>query len=112
MPLYDVVCKECGKTDTIFRKISEYKNLPICCDKMMSQQILSAPFVPQEFQPYKSMIDGKMITDRGEHRRHLKANGCTEVGNEDMTPKRDHFKEKREAESLRRTIAEQVNAIA
>ena len=112
MPLYDVMCKECGKTDTVFRKISEYKNLPICCEKMMVQLILSAPFVPQEFQPYKSMITGQIITDRGEHRRHLKHHGCTEVGNEDMTPKVDHIAEKRKKEQLRQTIAEKINAIA
>ena len=109
MPMYDVICKDCGTTDTIFRRISEYKNLPICCGVMTSQQILTAPYVPQEFQPYKSMIDGKIITDRGEHRRHLKINGCSEVGNEDMTPKRDHFKEKRDSHALRLNIAEQVN---
>ena len=101
MPLYDVICKDCGKTDTIFRKIADYNDLPKCCDIMMSR-IISAPFVPQEFKPYKSMIDGSIIDDRGAHRRHLKANGCTEVGNEDMTPKRDLFKEKRDSETLRR----------
>jgi len=36
-----------------------------------------------EFKPYKSMIDGRTITSREQHRRHLKANNCIEVGNED-----------------------------
>lgn len=36
-----------------------------------------------EFKPYKSMIDGRVIESREQHRRHLKANGCIEVGNED-----------------------------
>lgn len=36
-----------------------------------------------EFKPYKSMIDGRMINSREQHRRHLKANNCIEVGNED-----------------------------
>ena len=36
-----------------------------------------------EFKPYKSMIDGRMVTSREEHRRHLKANNCIEIGNED-----------------------------
>jgi hypothetical protein len=39
-------------------------------------------YVMPDIQPYKSMIDGRMITSRSEHRRHLKANGCIEVGNE------------------------------
>jgi hypothetical protein len=36
-----------------------------------------------EFKPYKSMIDGRTIESREQHRRHLKVNGCIEVGNED-----------------------------
>lgn len=38
--------------------------------------------VMPDIQPYKSMIDGQMITSRSKHRGHLKANGCIEVGNE------------------------------
>jgi hypothetical protein len=40
-------------------------------------------YVMPDIVPYKSMIDGRMVTSRSEHRRHLKANGCEEVGNED-----------------------------
>jgi hypothetical protein len=42
-------------------------------------------YVQGDIQPYKSMIDGRMITSRSQHRRHLKANNCIEVGNEDPT---------------------------
>lgn len=35
-----------------------------------------------EIQPYRSMIDGTMITSRAQHREHLKKHGCKEVGNE------------------------------
>lgn len=40
-------------------------------------------YVMPDIQPYKSMIDGRMITSRSEHRAHLRANNCVEVGNED-----------------------------
>lgn len=40
-------------------------------------------YVVPDITPYKSMIDGKMVTSRSEHRRHLKANNCIEVGNDD-----------------------------
>jgi hypothetical protein len=43
----------------------------------------SSYYIVPDIQPYKSMIDGKMITSRSEHRRHLKANNCIEVGNDD-----------------------------
>ena len=42
-----------------------------------------APYVMDDLKPYKSMVDGRIITSRSEHRRHLKAAGCIEVGNED-----------------------------
>ncbi len=42
-------------------------------------------YVQPDITPYKSMIDGRMITSRSQHRAHLKENGCIEVGNEDPT---------------------------
>jgi len=42
-------------------------------------------YILPDIAPYQSMIDGRMITSRSHHRRHLKANGCVEVGNEDPT---------------------------
>lgn len=42
------------------------------------------PFVMPDIAPYKSMIDGSMITSRSTHREHLQAHGCIEVGNEKM----------------------------
>jgi hypothetical protein len=33
-----------------------------------------------DIKPYRSMIDGRMITSRSQHREHLKANNCVEIG--------------------------------
>lgn len=49
-----------------------------------TKQISTAPMIMTDIQPYKSMIDGSMITSRSHHRNHLKDNGCIEVGNEKM----------------------------
>lgn len=38
--------------------------------------------VMPDIQPYKSMIDGTMITSRSKHRQHLKDHGCVEIGND------------------------------
>jgi hypothetical protein len=57
-------------------------------------------YVQPDIQPYKSMIDGQMVTSRSQHRRHLKANGCIEVGNED--PTKHIRREKQENERLER----------
>jgi hypothetical protein len=45
------------------------------------------PMVMLDIQPYKSMIDGSMITSRSVHRDHLRQHGCIEVGNEKMETK-------------------------
>ena len=52
-----------------------------------TKQISTAPMIMTDIQPYKSMIDGSMITSRSHHRNHLKYNGCIEVGNEKMESK-------------------------
>ena len=35
-----------------------------------------------DIKPYRSMIDGTMITSRSKHREHLRMHGCVEVGND------------------------------
>jgi len=111
MPVYEVACKICNKHEDIFRKLADYKDLPDCCGQQMSR-VLSAPKVFEDIKPYKSMVTGEMITSRSQHRNHLKQHGCTEVGNEDMTPKKDLFAEKRRKEEIKREIAQRLDAIA
>ena len=41
-----------------------------------------APIVMPDIQPYQSMADGSMITSRSQHREHLRAHNCIEIGNE------------------------------
>lgn len=45
---------------------------------------LKAPMIIRDIEPYKNMIDGKMITSRSQHRDLLRAHNCVEVGNETM----------------------------
>jgi hypothetical protein len=61
-------------------------------------------YVQDDIKPYQSMINGQMITSRSQHRRHLKANGCIEVGNEKMENKPRTFKSNRR-EILREQLA-------
>lgn len=46
------------------------------------QAEVSAPFIMDDIQPYRSMADGSIITSRSHHRAHLKQHGCEEIGNE------------------------------
>lgn len=43
---------------------------------------LARPMVIRDIEPYRSMIDGHMVTSRSEHREHLRINNCFEIGNE------------------------------
>lgn len=51
-------------------------------DEYVRREDINAPMVMGDIQPYKSMIDGSMITSRSVHREHLKQHRCIEVGNE------------------------------
>jgi hypothetical protein len=46
---------------------------------------VNAPFVMNDIQPYKNMVDGQMITSRSTHREFLRANRLVEIGTETKT---------------------------
>ena len=52
-----------------------------------SKEHYDSPMVMPDIAPYKSMIDGSMITSRSTHREHLRQHNCFEVGNEKMENK-------------------------
>lgn len=82
MPMYEFKCPECEAYIDKFLPLSDYLNVPECCDKPMDR-LLSAPAaIIQDNTCYRSQIDGQMITSRRQHRTHLKDHGCIEVGNE------------------------------
>jgi hypothetical protein len=51
-------------------------------EEYYSASDVNAPFVMNDIQPYKNMVDGQMITSRSTHREFLKANRLVEVGTE------------------------------
>lgn len=82
MPMYEFKCPECEAYIDKFLPLSDYLNVPECCDRPMDR-LLSAPAaIIQDNTCYRSQIDGQMITSRRQHRTHLKDHGCIEVGNE------------------------------
>jgi hypothetical protein len=52
-----------------------------------SQEDTKYHYVVRDIEPYQSMIDGRMITSRSQHREHLRDNNCIEIGNEKMETK-------------------------
>jgi len=65
--------------------------------------------VMPDIQPYKSMIDGSMITSRSVHRSHLKQHGCVEVGNDSSL--RSQPKPKAPPPGLKDEIIRAVNQV-
>lgn len=51
-----------------------------------SRSDLPCPYVISDIGEYRSMVDGSIISGRRQHRDHLRAHGCIEVGNEKMEP--------------------------
>jgi hypothetical protein len=78
----------------------------IPAEEYVSPREVEAPMVMGDIQPYRSMINGEMITSRSRHREHLKANGCVEVGNDWTPPKRTVDPHS----GLKRRIADIVNS--
>lgn len=44
--------------------------------------LVASPMVVRDIEPYRNMIDGKMIGSRAEHREFLRRHNVVEVGNE------------------------------
>ena len=80
-PLYEYKCP-CGERTEIVRSIEEHTpTLPCKCGRDMIQ-VIHAPRVIPDIQPYKSIVTGERIKSRSHHRQHLKQHGLVEVGNE------------------------------
>lgn len=62
-------------------RIAEYRDGELVFSK--ERQANDAGFfIMGDIQPYRSMIDGSLITSRSRHREHLKEHGCIEIGND------------------------------
>ena len=45
-------------------------------------QPMSSLQIITDIKPYRSMVDGSLITSRSQHREHLKRNNCVEIGDQ------------------------------
>jgi hypothetical protein len=108
MPTYDIICKTCSKEDEIFRRLADFADRPLCCGEVMAIKLS-----PVNIQPdntcYRSQVTGEMITSRDKHRKHLKAHGLIEVGNEKMPENKPKEPTKKERYELRREIAQRLD---
>lgn len=74
MPLYRVECPTCKEQSDIFRKMSEYDNLPEHCG-VRTKRVICAPAVHADITPYVSPASGKVINSRSSQADDLKRTG-------------------------------------
>lgn len=82
MPTYTYECPRCEHQRTVILTLAEHDTFKAThCRKQMFQ-VMFAPQITTDIQPYQSMVTGERIAGRRQHRDHLRAHGCIEVGNE------------------------------
>lgn len=87
MPLYTYKCRICGKTQDLFRPVSEYANYPVCCAQP-TYQVISPPHIMPDLPPYQAVAADKetgkapLIGGRRQHKEFLKRNGYEELGSD------------------------------
>lgn len=64
------------------RYIQHPQTLELIPAEEYSPPEVNAPMVMGDIQPYRSQLDGSIVSSRSRHRELLKAHGCIEVGNE------------------------------
>lgn len=84
MPSYSYECPRCAQQITQTLTLADHDHFaPVCraCRKRMFQ-VICAPQIVRDIEPYQSMITGERVAGRAQHRAHLREHGCVEVGNE------------------------------
>jgi hypothetical protein len=75
MPVYESVCRKCGKVHDYIRPVSGYMDTPDCCGEKTQKVILSAPMGYVENIHYTSPIDGRPITTKQARIEDLRRSG-------------------------------------
>lgn len=61
-----------------------------CVSHYVSRETIGLQVV-KDIEPYRSVITREVIGGRKQHRDHLRAHGCIEVGNEKMKPRQPEY---------------------
>jgi hypothetical protein len=70
------------------------------------EPVAEGPMVIDDISPYRSQVTGEMITSRSQHREHLRAHDCVEIGDQmhHLQPKRPDFESPQRKELIRAQI--------
>lgn len=80
----------------------------IPADEWMGPSESKTAYVVEDIKPYRSPLDGSIVSSRSQHRAHMKAHGVIEVGNEKLTRPATK-KPEVNREQLRRDIADTLS---
>ena len=68
--------------------------------------VSQAHMVMSDIGEYRSVIDKSIIGGRRQHREHLRAHGCVEVGNECIPPRRSELSQAERFRDIKRSMGE------
>lgn len=115
MPMYDLRCVTCDERTTVFRRIADYDNLPLCSCGAKTERLVVAPSVLGSFEPYVSPGTGKWVESRTQRAEDLRRSGAflAEPGvKQDIARRRTELEEKKFAPlsaAIDETVARLVN---
>lgn len=83
MPLYEAVCSNCEAGYDYIAPVAKYQQVPECplCGGKGHKVICSAPmsFVKGRFEPFKSNVDGSLISSQKDLEEHNKRNNVVQL---------------------------------
>lgn len=97
MPVYEARCDECDFVVDYTRRIADANETPECprCGAHTTKGIFTAPtgFVRGKFEPFRSVVDGSLISSQRSMDEHNKRNNvvCLADGYDDATIKAGNF---------------------
>ena len=84
--IYEYKC-QCGAEKVLSLSVKDHvNNIPCECGDTMSQ-VIYAPRIIVDIEPYRSIVTGERITGRAHHKEHLKEHNLIELGNEQVKQK-------------------------
>lgn len=75
------------------------------------EPVAEGPMVIGDIKPYQSQVTGEMITSRSQHREHLKAHGCVEIGDQVAPMLQQVQVDRFESQQRKELIRAQVDAM-
>jgi len=76
MPIYSLLCPQCGDKDIMHRKVYERDFTPLCKCGERYDRIIDLPMIAPEIPSYVSPASGKLISSRVQRTEDLKESRC------------------------------------